>query len=192
MSVKSTEDEFVPQGWEGDKQRVDPATAPPEGWYIWAVRVMGVDFYDAKTDKPYAELKLTVEETEARPSAFAGFTFTYRLYINPKAEGWARWMLRKFEYPEELLKEKAPVLSKKKLIGLSGEMLVEVAVNQTNNYLAFDGKGFQRNGEKELDKKLPENAERESGDEAEGPTVDINADDAGTTEDVNAQLSDLD
>jgi hypothetical protein len=195
-------DEVAMGDWEGDK-REQSGEAPPVGVYIWPVKVMSADYYDVRTDKPFILLRVTIEDTETRQSEFAGFSFDFRLYVNKNSEGWARWMLKKFGYPDEAgLSAKKPSIRRSLIVGLLGEVIVWVRVK--GNYLNFDVKGFQRPGEDELEKnilpKLQEECDAENGgearepgaDEAEGPAVDINAEDAGTTDDVNAQLSDLD
>lgn len=152
-------DEFTPN-W--DAEAVDD---PACGSYVWPVTIWQAELPPANTGKkPYIKLFYIVNGGQ-----FDQFKNSFRIYINPEAKVWALWFLKKFNYPEELLTGKQPVIRRTAFNGLTGKILVEVFEDPQYGK-KFEVKGFSRLDELDLEKKVapPE--------ETIEPSIDINAD----------------
>lgn len=124
------QDEFTPQDW--DQYEVEP------GGYLLQVSIKNANFRDTDKDKPFMVVEFStikevlrvidkskntgVEETGPVPE---GFLFDNRFYLNPKAKWKTVWLLKKFGYPDELLKKDPPTIRKGVMVGLEGKLYVE-------------------------------------------------------------------
>lgn len=158
-------DDFIPN-WDEPLPIDTPAVAePPDGMYVWPIKVWEVEMPKAGSEKPFLNIFYIVTD-----GPFQHFKSSFRLYITAAAKTRVLWFLRKFEYPAELLPEGGtPLLRRTAIIGLTGKALAEV--DHGSPYAKkIDFKGFERIGETELEEKIAPKEEESI------PTIDIHAD----------------
>lgn len=173
-------DEFKPD-WGGPKVK--------EGMFIWCVFIKSCVFKESVSggeSKPYMLISVIVGDPPGAKDPMAGIEFEFRIYLHQKSAGWCIYFLRKFGYPDELLKdEDHPIIRRKEVAGLWGKVLVNVKQNEA--YLNFDVKGFARlHGDDSLEKRLntmsgasgaANHSHEETSFEApDSPAVDLEAD----------------
>lgn len=183
-------DTFIPK-WTGGGE----GTAPPKGFHIFALRVLSGEWKDTQSEKPYANLQFVVESTKFRKSEYAGFKFYVRQYVTEKSESMVRYFLMKFDYPEELLKDQRPELSMKKIIGLSGEAIVEIAEDNMG-MLRFNLRGYGHHGEEGIEDKVAKimaaDAKKAEGEAARQPEPERDVNDDVRQAEAESPFGDLD
>ena len=164
-------DEFRPKDWV-------PIEIQP-GKYVLAVEVKKCTFRDTEKEKAYMQIVFKVIEGDK-----LGFEFDERVYISKKAEWRARYFLKKFDYPAELLEQQPPSLKRTKIEGLQGKVLAEANVDNFG-MLKIEVKKFDHIAGNEIEAELA----KASGSQEELPLQ--NTTDAEPTReiDVNADLS---
>jgi hypothetical protein len=164
-----------------------------EGTYLFPGLVEICTLQGQGGEKPYLLINYKVEKHKME-----GIKFTFRVYITPSAERWARYFFKKFGYPAELLEKKHIVCKPKEGVpgcveGLRGRVIVVVSKNENSGMLDFDVRGF---GHYEADEELDKTFERMTApDEVvtvdQGKDIDVNADiggEAPVTEEVTEDL----
>jgi hypothetical protein len=167
-------DEFRPNAWTPVEMT--------EGRYVFSVKVKKCTFRDTEKDKPYMQIIFLVLGGDKD-----GLEIDTRVYISKAAEWRARYFLKKFDYPAELLEQQPPILRKGQIEGLEGKVLVEYTVD---NYdmLKADIKKFDHVNGDDIEKEMAKQAGKQeelplgSGTDAEPQrTIDLNADVQQTT-----------
>jgi len=166
-------DEFRPKDWV-------PIEIKP-GKYAFCVEVKKCSFKDTEKEKAYMQIAFIVIDGEMK-----GFEFDERVYISKKAEWRARYFLKKFDYPADLLEQQPPTLRKAKIEGLQGKILADASVDNFG-MLKIEVKKFDHIGGTEIEDELAkeqgtqEELPLQTGTDAE-PTreINVNADVEGT------------
>jgi hypothetical protein len=165
-------DEFRPNSWTPVEIQ--------EGKYVFSVRVKKCTFRDVDKDKPYMQVVFLVLGGDKD-----GLEIDTRIYISKAAEWRARYFLKKFDYPAELLEQQPPILRKAQIEGLEGKILVEYA---SDNYdmLRADVKKFDHINGDDIEKEMAKQAGKQeelplgTGTDAEPQReIDVNADVTG-------------
>lgn len=165
-------DEFRPKDWV-------PIEIEP-GKYVLQVEVKKCTFKDTEKEKAYMQIVFIVIGDDKK-----GFEFDERVYISKKAEWRARYFLKKFDYPTELLEQQPPILKKAKIEGLSGKILAEATMDNFG-MLKIEVKKFDHINGDEIEKELA----KDSGTQDQLPLQGTTTDAEPTREiDVNADLS---
>lgn len=164
-------EEFTPQ-W-GEKQVV-------AGEYIWTVYLKSCFFRESIKDgetKPYMQIAAIVEDPPDGPEEpFNGTDFNFRVYMNPTAQGWCLYFLKKFGYNEALLANPGkPIIKRAEIAGLHGKVLVKVTEDTQGGMLRFDVNGFDHVGGTDLEQRQQKKngAAARSTDEHAMDTVEV-------------------
>lgn len=166
-------DEFRPKTW-------NPIEIKP-GKYVFETEVKRCTFRDTEKEKPFMQIVFLV----LNDNEYHGLEIDSRVYISKAAEWRARYFLKKFDYPAELLEQQPPILKKANIEGLKGKILVEFEMDNFD-MLKADVKQFDHLNGDEIEKKLAKEAGRQeelplgSGTDAEPQKeIDVNQDVAG-------------
>jgi hypothetical protein len=184
-------EEFQPQ-WSEKQVEV--------GMHIWTVYLKNCLFRESVKEgetKPYMLLDAIVEDPpNGQPDPHTGTEFNFRIYLNPRAQSWCLYFLKKFGYPEELLASGKPTIRRNEVAGLHGKVLVNVAPDESG-MLRFDVKGFDHLGGDELEKRLagkPKNGQPEVNEATvevpDSPVVDLEEDIKQATPNLESQAQD--
>ena len=169
-AMKSEQQEF----FLTNPKTVEPASVwvPDIGWHLLHVRVEHATFENLGEEKPYINVHVIVTD-----GPHERFQFTFRAYMHFVAEKWLKYWLKKFSYPYELLDQEPPVIKLEKIIGLTGQVLVQAydGGQAEEGILQFDVKGFGRPIDPELEARWAMILARAKSTE-EPPSVDVNAD----------------
>jgi hypothetical protein len=165
-------DEFRPNSWTPVEIK--------EGKYVFSVKVKKCTFRDTDKEKPYMQVVFLVMGGDKD-----GLEIDTRIYISKAAEWRARYFLKKFDYPADLLEQQPPILRKAKIEGLEGKILVEFALDNFD-MLKADVKKFDHINGDDIEKEMAKQAGKQeelplgSGTDAEPQReIDLNADVAG-------------
>jgi hypothetical protein len=170
-------DEFRPKDWS-------PIEIQP-GRYVLVVKVKKCAIHDKDKEKPYMLIVFIVTD-----GSMKGFEFDNRVYLSRAAEWRARYFLKKFDYPAELLEQQVPPIRPTVITGLEGKVLVEF---EKDNFdmLKTEIKKFDHIGGTEIEEFLAKN--NQTANQTELPlgvgrtdsepanVIDLNADMAGST-----------
>ncbi len=126
-------DDYSPQGWDAGPEQGQ--AVPNDGWHLICARCETAEFVDIGMEKPYVHVSAVVTSPE-----YAGLRFTFRIYLHPKAQNWARYALVKGGYDRELLAANPPVIRCSAIVGL--EWLLLVLITSESGFLEWDIKGF--------------------------------------------------
>lgn len=185
-------EEFTPQWSERQLEA---------GQYVWTIYVKNCVFRESVSNgeqKPYAQLDVIVEDPPDGPEdPHTGTEFSFRVYLNPRAQGWALYFLKKFAYNETLLANPAaPKLLRKEIVGLHGKVWVNVAPDDSG-MLRFDVRGFDHLGGNELEKRMagkPKNGQPEVNEATvevpDSPVVDLEEDIKQATPNLESRVQD--
>jgi hypothetical protein len=129
------------------------------GQYVWTVYLKSCVFRESVKDgekKAYMQISAIVEDPPDGPEEpLNGTDFSFRVYMNQKAQGWCLYFLKKFGYKPELLGDgsRPPIIKRAEVAGLHGKVLVNVTAGD-QGMLQFDVNGFDSLGGDELEKRL--------------------------------------
>ena len=164
-------DEVLPD-WAGE----DDANVPPVGLHVVIVRILRASFDESYRGKPFIHVGCRVIEGE-----YQGMEFSFDVYFSPKAERMARYFLKKFNYPAELLEQKKTPLRGVELIGLEGKVLLKVEEGD-DGFLKFNSMGYAhwppKDDAGELEKRLARMlGKEESESQDDVPVIQIDEED---------------
>lgn len=118
---------------------------PDDGWHLWIVCVESAEYQNVGYEKPYLDVRSIVVSAD-----YTGLPVPFRVYLHPKAHGWARYFAGKFSHDKELLA--AGTFRKSEVVGKEGMLLV--LVSSETGQTEFDIRGFGRaEGDPELERR---------------------------------------
>jgi hypothetical protein len=189
-------EEFTP-AW-GDSKAMAP------GQYVWTVYLKSCFFRESVKDgetKPYMQIAAIVEDPpDGVEEPYNGTDFNFRVYMNPTAQGWCLYFLKKFGYNEALLANPGkPIIKRAEVAGLHGKVLVNVTSDE-QGMLRFDVNGFDHLGGDDLEKRAakkngtrgPAEATMDTVEVPDDPVIDLEQDVKQPTPNLESTKDSLD